>query len=1092
MDASPQQFDLIVGPTGPYYYFGDEIIERVRRNTDIEYDFIYLLPVKRAVRYFREDLITRSGRRALASPPVFTFYEFMTDLYREVPQARKVISPAMKLFLVEETLKSSVSSLRFFNKTSATRRGLVQKVDNLLTELREYGYRREDLEEFLEETDHRIHDFALLIEQFEAVLGDKLIDEAGAIQDVFNYLDEGFWKSRYPHVKTVYLNGYGLFTRPMYHFFERIRHFCSARIKLDYVEGQERIFEHVTPAFNMLRGLNPKVVEDAAPAVLEKHLFRPSPADSPKIDLERNILIQPATNRGEEVAFMANYIKRLHHVEKIPLEKIGITFPSLERYAPLIHEIFPKFGIPYNISTGFQLSQSPLIRSFMLLLEVPLLGYDAKKLQQLISSPFFKGERESGSGIDEGQVRQIAQLLRVTYFRPTWEEALERQLEYLREANEKAGEDGFDRRHTEALITLLTDTAKPLRTLLSDLQELDQRLNVDEFREKFLALLDKYGFLDWYKDANSHIAPREIEQEYRAFNRFVKLLDQFSWVITNLPGKHKLTLTDFHQYLSLLVSDATYNLREWSNYGLQIMPRLEIHSVEPQVLFFGGMIEGDFPRPFTQDVFFHDDEREQLGLIATEDLLGQDRYMFYQILSTSTNRLILTYPRFEKEAARVPSNLLNTLADQFKVRWRRQLPSERFLRHPQKLVERVSAKIPPGVANSQVIQLRQWKQLKQNEANSHSAAPLWLDKVRINYEKRTQTGFGLYEGVLSEEQGITEEIAEQFKNRPYSITRLESFAFCPIQFYMRYILRLQPDEELETGMTALERGQLVHSTLFRFYSQLQQENRLARPWEARDTLMEIANEEFERLPFRGLLFELEKERYLGYPGYSGIWDAFLKAEESNIGDSGFVPKHFEMAFGKAGGANEQDKASLEEAVSMVRGDRTIDIVGKIDRIDVNELGQAMLLDYKTGSKHYRAQEVLAGLTLQLPLYARIIRQLTESGQLAGMSPVATAIFQVKSVDECQRIPLIYDGESGLTMPPSPRNAALPYKDIVDESGEPLTYDEMLDRVEAYIFEYVKRIENAEFRHTRFPTEAACDSYCEFRRMCRKDDRKLSQ
>ncbi len=1080
---------LITGPTGSYYYFEQEILERVQNMSGVDYDFIYLLPVKRAVRYFKEDLISRSGRRALIDPPVFTFYEFMTSLYRDVPRARKIISPAMKLFLVEETLKKSVGGLRFFNKSSATRRGLVQKVDGLLTELREYGYTREDLEEFLEETDHRIHDFALLIEKFEEILGDRLMDEAGAIQEVFNFLDEAFWKSRFPHVKMIYLNGYGLFTRPMYHFFERVRQFCGVKIKLDYVENHERIFGHVTPAFHMLQGLNPVVVEDAAPGPLEKILFQNNRDDIPQVDLERNILIQPATNRAEEVAFLANYVKRLHHGCDIPLEKIGITFPSLERYAPLIHEIFPKYGIPYNISTGFQLSQSPLIRSFLLLLEVPLLGYDVKKMIQLISSPFFKPP--GSDELDEGGVKNIAQLLRLTHFHGKWEDALKRQLQYLKDALEKTAEDGFDRRHIEELIALLEGGVKPLRQLLDDLKNLDKRLTVSDFRERFLGLLEKYGFLDWYRVANPHISPREIEQEYRAFNRFVKLLDQFSWVITNLPGKQKLTLSDFHQYLSLLVSHATYNLREWANHGLQIMPRLEILSIEPEVLIFGGMVEGDFPRPFTQDVFFHDEEREKLGLIATEDLLGQDRYMFYQILSSQVGRLVLTYPRFENESARVPSNLLNILADQFKVRWRRQVPSEYFLRHPQKLVERVSAQIPPGIGAAEEIQLHQWKHLQQDNPAALDALGLWTERVRINYDKRRPGEFGIYEGVLSAYPQLVEEIKAHFSERPYSITRLESFAFCPIQFYMRYLIGLRPDEEMETGLTALERGQLVHSTLFRFYSQLQQEKRLDRPWEARDVLMAIAGEEFERLPFRGLLFDLEKERYLGHAGFSGIWDAFLKAEEAGIEESGFTPAYFEMAFGKAGGANEQDAASIEEPITLERDGKHVQIVGKIDRIDTNAAGQAMLLDYKTGSKGWRAAEVLAGLTLQLPLYARIIERLAETGNDLQLSPVATAIFQVKSVDECKRMPLIYDGEAGLSMPRLPRNASLPNKDLMSADGEPISYQDMLERVEAYIFHYVNSIESAQFRHTRFPMDAACDSYCEFRRMCRKDVRKLS-
>jgi len=72
------------------------------------------------------------------------------------------------------------------------------------------------------------------------------------------------------------------------------------------------------------------------------------------------------------------------------------------------------------------------------------------------------------------------------------------------------------------------------------------------------------------------------------------------------------------------------------------------------------------------------------------------------------------------------------------------------------------------------------------------------------------------------------------------------------------------------------------------------------------------------------------------------------------------------------------------------------------------------------------------------------------------------------------------------------NAALPNKNIADETGRQLTFDELLDRTERFLFDYVAKIRNGEFRHTRFPEENPCKKYCDFRRMCRKDVGKLSE
>ena len=1095
MSAEPR-FELIIGPAGDYYYFKDEILERIQQGNHLEYDFICFLPVKRAVRYFKEQLVDAAPNKVLADPPIYTFYEFMVKFYREFPEARKIIAPAMRLFLVEAALKQGVDQFRFFSGTSAKRRGLVRKIDTLLVELREYGYSAEMLQKHIEQGDARTHDFSVCIEAFEQLLGQRLIDEAGAIQKVFDRLDDGgdTWQRRYPGVKMIYMNGYGLFSRPMLRFFECIRGVCSVKVKLDYLPEADyaQLFEHVKPAYEALEALNPHITQHQPPQEWERRLFNHHYEDNSREapPLDKDVLIQPANSRQEEVAFIASYVKRLHLSQQIPLHKIALTFPTLEDYAPLIHEIFSRYEVPYNLSTGFQLSQSPLVRSFLLVLEVPMLGYEVKKLLQLLSSPFFRPTEQPP--VDVSVVKALARELRITHFHGKWKDAFEKHLAYLQSRVDEADlEDEYEVRQIREQIEHYRETVPLLENLLDELHQLEQRHSVTKFREQFLKLLESCGFLDWYKQNNKELSPLEEEREYRAFNRFIKLLDQFSWIVTNLHGEQKLTLKEFQQYLGLLLSQATYNLREWSDYGVQIMPRLEVLSTLPEVLIFGGMIEGDFPRPFTRDVFFSDQEREALGLTATEDLLAQDRYLFYQILSTPVQKLIFTYPRFQKEAPRVPSNFLNVLADQLPVNWRSQVPSALFLQDQQSLLERVALRIPAGIRPADLAALRKWLELTVARPDRSDMLSFWLQRMHSGYAKRQRERFSEYEGMLQAYPEIVKRLQQRFGESVFSITRLETFAFCPIQFFFRYIAGLEEAEEVEPGLTALERGLMVHNTLFRFYQQLREQNALMRPWEHLELLREIAREELAALPFSGMLFELEQEKYLGNEYSPGLWETFLKAEAEAIGQLGFYPAYFEVAFGRAGRKSERDPASSPEPVLLERDGERLKLIGKVDRIDLNPAGQAILLDYKTGSAASHPREVLAGLSLQLPVYAMVLPQIlarARPGQ-PPLDPVMTAIYQVKDEENCQRIPEIYDREAGLNFERH-GTAALPNHRVLDESGAQVSFAEMLERVEGYLFDYVERIRSGQFRHTRYPEESACESYCEFRRICRKDVGKL--
>ena len=68
---------------------------------------------------------------------------------------------------------------------------------------------------------------------------------------------------------------------------------------------------------------------------------------------------------------------------------------------------------------------------------------------------------------------------------------------------------------------------------------------------------------------------------------------------------------------------------------------------------------------------------------------------------------------------------------------------------------------------------------------------------------------------------------------------------------------------------------------------------------------------------------------------------------------------------------------------------------------------------------------------------------------------------------------------------------VPNSRIVDEEMNQLTFRDILETSELFMYQYINNIMQGNFRHTKFPTHAACSDFCEFRRICRKDIRKLT-
>ena len=76
---------LFTEPSGAYYFFREDILSHIDANQDDEY--LYILPVNRAVRYFKKHLLSHCGRPAIIDPPVYTFTTLIRYIYSKTPSA---------------------------------------------------------------------------------------------------------------------------------------------------------------------------------------------------------------------------------------------------------------------------------------------------------------------------------------------------------------------------------------------------------------------------------------------------------------------------------------------------------------------------------------------------------------------------------------------------------------------------------------------------------------------------------------------------------------------------------------------------------------------------------------------------------------------------------------------------------------------------------------------------------------------------------------------------------------------------------------------------------------------------------------------
>lgn len=202
-----------------------------------------------------------------------------------------------------------------------------------------------------------------------------------------------------------------------------------------------------------------------------------------------------------------------------------------------------------------------------------------------------------------------------------------------------------------------------------------------------------------------------------------------------------------------------------------------------------------------------------------------------------------------------------------------------------------------------------------------------------------------------------------FADPKLSATALERYARCPYQFFLNKVLgiRAVAEPDASAGLSPLDRGNIMHEVL-----EIWVKNWLdskSRPWAEYvadpGQLDEIANRRIDRA---------ERERQLGGPDVAeafrsqmlGDLDQTRRREQIRAAN-GWTPAHAEWEFEQVGVETEDG--------------RTLQVNGKVDRVDAHAGGRLNAVDYKTGKfREDAARQFFSGRALQLPTYLRAIEQ----------------------------------------------------------------------------------------------------------------------
>jgi len=794
--------------------------------------------------------------------------------------------------------------------------------------------------------------------------------------------------------------------------------------------------------------------EDRCPSETESALASfYSPSSKKQLDMIGKGVFR---DQLDEMRAVAREIRTLIRSGAEP-SNIAVILPLRSKSAPLVREVFHDYGLPFDLHLETPLSESPLVTSIFSILDVVHSNYDRDFVVRMICSPFFRYSYDHngkktilrGNEVDETSLESA-----ITGGREAWASALNSLATQTQDEIVEAEYIGPSR-HLKFKLEKIERVKDGLSQLFDELSILEGDLTVQKRTASLRKLLLRLELLDNLEKEDD----LQYEREVRALNSFLSALDAMEMGEAIAPSG-LMELGEFLAKLRLLASAEGFHEAPENRNAIQVTGLRASYLLRFDHVFIVGMIDGDIPFLAASNSFIREREAIKMGLLSKEDLLRHERFYFLSSLLSSNVRTYISRPESDGSNILVPSYFFDSLEAAFDLQtFGEESRESSSVCCQRRIGEMVSRK----------------RDLEEISIDLEIPIEEICHRIAVECDERVGDYRSPYDGVFADEATIGELKAVLAKRNVFSPSRLESYAKCPFNYYLRYVLGIEPLPELETELTPAGRGSLFHRIACRFYSELRDEgdtrfNELQLD-EMNIRIKRIGQEELDRYAFEGPAWQAFQATMLGSDKRKGLLQAFLKKEVANR--SNLSPAFFELSFGFPVDEGEADPSSDPTPAEIDLGGEKLRLHGRIDRVDACADGRFVIIDYKTGAYTATVSAIEKGIALQLPLYIQAVES-----AMKGMKGIGGAYYGVRSESEVDHKGIFGD------------------KDHDDELklyfGEKKRYREdfaeIIQQSNQFITSYLASMRAGKFHPNIGP--ANCPNGCEYAAICRSDANRL--
>jgi ATP-dependent helicase/nuclease subunit B len=964
---------------------------------------ILVVPTKRRIRHLSREILTVATRGVSPALPLHTLESLALSIRAASPRARRLMGGTAQTLLFDNAIRLIGDDLHYFRLKGRDRRlfqGTFERVIDVVLHLKESGV---SVDHLVEEADaaplderQKLLDVAAMYRAYDGQLSLlEAEDTAGLFRNlVAEHSQPEFqeiFRRVYPNVASLSLAGFDEFTPPEMGFIQKLIVIPGMAMSMlfDFQHGNRELFGHLEENYRtfLAFGFSETPSNPADRDKIFSLLPSARPADSQaaidhlgsalfnsRLVTRRNcssrITVGRARNRTHEIEVICKLI--LAMLSKAPerdLSTICVAMVRPQLYTDIVREQFKRFGIPVNVTDRFALRRSPVATAMLAPLEIQVNGFRRDDVLRAVSNPFLRWAGDSGP-VDAANLTDVSRRLRILGGFRSWLSRIDAAIQRT-DQGFSTSDSAPGRERSERVRRSLEQAKTDIQAIRRIVSLGNDTLTPDQFhrqmRHLFQALGIGEGILRREEPADAGLRERDV----RAYAKVLAVLEETVNLLAVREGTDtRHTLAYYMDHLTLALGQERYNVREQFGQGVLVTSIDETRGLSMDVMIIAGLVDGEFPSMYEPEVFMS--ARRQK--IREQHHDWQNRYLFYQAATNWSDHLYVTSPARDGDLDLVLSPFVDSLLAVAEVeRW--EEPSSYPLAEALCSEDEVLTWYTRSGGNIPDSSMSWYSSFSNSLREVRRVAA--IEQSRLEHHRLPD-----YEGILEVSSSPRiRSLFHEMASRMLSVSQLETYADCPFRFFAERLLRLNTAEEFREDLTPLEKGDIIHESLFEFSIERRQ---LGLPplaqcadsvfHDAALRLTEIVRGKLDALDIPDAFWDVEKELLLGSQGSGGVLRQFLTKERERAVAS--VPAYFEVSFGDRESVGDKRDPLLSTSEPIHFG--SMQFRGKIDRVDVGP-GFFSIIDYKTGRTMPTLDDIRRGYSLQLPVYLHAVRELFRQG-----------------------------------------------------------------------------------------------------------------